>query len=269
MAEHTAPEEWLSFREHRNHTLAGQHGWLSLTGLYWLDADQAEVDSLPGRWSADATGAHLSADRADGLRLCATGEPVDGSLAVQLADEESLMWVQYGGDDGGRVVVELARRGGRYALRPRDAASPVLTGFTGVPTFDYRPDLVVAGRFEPYPAPVQVPIRTAHPRVPGTLAAIGEVVFSLAGTEYRLQVSDAGDGALGLTFHDGTNGTETAGWRSLALPAPAADGSVVLDFNRAVNYPSAFTPYGTCPMPADGNRIEAGVPAGEKRPDAG
>jgi uncharacterized protein (DUF1684 family) len=41
---------------------------------------------------------------------------------------------------------------------------------------------------------------------------------------------------------------------------------VVLDFNRAINYPSAFTPYGTCPMPVRNNSLDVKIEAGEKEP---
>jgi uncharacterized protein (DUF1684 family) len=42
------------------------------------------------------------------------------------------------------------------------------------------------------------------------------------------------------------------------------DGKVVLDFNRAVNPPCAFTPFATCPLPPKENRLTVRVTAGEK-----
>ena len=39
---------------------------------------------------------------------------------------------------------------------------------------------------------------------------------------------------------------------------------MILDFNRAINYPSAFTPYGTCPMPVKNNSLDYRIEAGEK-----
>ena len=268
-----ARTDWLRFRERRNASLAEEHGWLSLTGFFWLPDSPAAITGLPGLWSASDDGAVLVAGEADGLQLIASGVPVRDRVTVSLADEESLLWVGFGAPGRSQVAVELARRAGRYAARPRDAASPVLASFRGVPVFDYSPGWVLAGRFEPYSAPVDVPIRTAHPQVPGIHRSLGEVVFSLPGgaAEHRLQVSDGGAGNFNLTFHDTTNGGSTAGWRSLTFPVPPAGsragGPVVLDFNRSVNYPSAFTEFGTCPMPVEGNRIPAAVEAGEKRPD--
>jgi uncharacterized protein (DUF1684 family) len=38
----------------------------------------------------------------------------------------------------------------------------------------------------------------------------------------------------------------------------------VLDFNKAYNPPCAFTPYATCPLPPQENRLAVRIEAGEK-----
>ena len=259
---------WQRFRTSRNRALAAEHGWLSLTSFQWLEDRPAAVDLAPGLWSTDGTTAFLTAARADGLTLVETGAAVDGTVSAALADEESLMWVQFGGGDGRQVVVELARRANRYAVRTRDAKSPVLTGFKGVPVFNFRPDLVVEAKFVPYPEPVDVPIGTANPLVDGIHRSVGELVFRLPGKdhEFHLQAEEEKLGALTVTFHDETNGESTDEWRKVSTARPRPDNTVILDFNRAINYPSAFTPYGTCPMPVKNNSLDYRIEAGEKRP---
>jgi uncharacterized protein (DUF1684 family) len=265
---------WQRFRKNRDEALASQYGWLTLTSFQWLAEGPAPVDLVPGLWSTDGTTAFLTAAAADGLTLVATSEPVDGTVSAALADEESLMWVQFGGSEGRQVVVELAMRAGKYALRTRDSASPVFTEFDGVPTFDYRPDLVLEARFTPYPEPVDVPIGTANPLVDGVHRSVGELVFRLPGQEHecRLQAEEEKLGALTVTFHDETNGDSTDEWRKVSTARPRVDSmgnrTVILDFNRAINYPSAFTPYGTCPMPVKNNSLDYRVEAGEKQPNA-
>lgn len=39
---------------------------------------------------------------------------------------------------------------------------------------------------------------------------------------------------------------------------------MVIDFNKAHNPPSAFTPYATCPLPPESNRLTVRIEAGEK-----
>jgi uncharacterized protein (DUF1684 family) len=266
---------WQRFRQARNTALATEHGWLTLTSFQWLEDRPAGVELAPGLWSTDGTTAFLTAVAADGLTFVDTGEPVDGTVSAALLNEQSLMWVQYGGEDGRQVVVELARRADKYAIRTRDSKSPVLTGFDGVPTFDYRPELVVEARFIPYPEPVEVPIGTANPLVDGIHRSVGELVFRLPGKdhEFHLQAEEEKLGALVVTFHDETNSAAvaeeaSAEWRKVSTARPRPDNTVILDFNRAINYPSAFTPYGTCPMPVKNNSLDVKIEAGEKQPFA-
>lgn len=270
-AQDTDPQlaRWRRFRTNRDAALATEYGWLTLTSFQWLAGESSALELVPGLWWTDGTTAFLTAAATDGLSLVETGEPVEATISAVLVDEESLIWVQFGGPDGNRVRVELAMRGGKYAIRTRDSRSPVFTGFSGVPTFGYRPDLAVAARFEPFPEPVDVPIGTANPLVDGVHRSVGELVFRLPGSnhEYRLQAEEEKLGALTVTFHDETNGETTDEWRKVSTARPRPDGSVVLDFNRAINYPSAFTPYGTCPMPVKNNSLDYRIEAGERVPD--
>jgi uncharacterized protein (DUF1684 family) len=66
-------------------------------------------------------------------------------------------------------------------------------------------------------------------------------------------------------FADGTTGHETYGaGRFLYVPRPK-DGSVDVDFNRAMNPPCAFNDFATCPLPPPQNKITLRVAAGEKK----
>lgn len=268
MATTHEPEEQTRFRAARTAALAEPHGWLSLTSFRWLGEEPASAEPVPGLWSASGDTAVLTATPTDALTDLPHGTPMDGTSSVTLADEDSLLWVAYGGGSGRRVAVELARRGGRYALRTRDAQAPALIGFTGVPGFDHDAGLVVRGEFEPYAEPVLERIGTAHPEVSGTAQLAGEVVFGLPGSgrRFRLRASQEKSGALAMTFHDRTNGVSTAPWRKVVTEVPRPDGTVLIDFNRAVNYPSAFTPFGTCPRPVEGNIVDAAIEAGERAP---
>lgn len=263
MSQTTGVEQWSQFREQRNTTLAAENGWLTLTSLQWLLPDPSPVEGVPGLWSAGdpQTGAVLTARAGDGLTVAGTGAPVDGTLAIALRDGGSKNWVRYRD-----TVVELAVRGSRYVIRTRDNTAAAYTGFDGVPVHPYTGDAVVDAQFEPYTEPRAMPIRTAHPGVDDVMSATGTLTFALGGSTHTLVVEQLSSGSLKLAFHDETNGHTTAGWRFLVTDRPSPSGSVALDFNRALNYPSAFTPYGTCPQPVEGNRITVPVEAGELQP---
>jgi uncharacterized protein (DUF1684 family) len=47
---------------------------------------------------------------------------------------------------------------------------------------------------------------------------------------------------------------------------PTETGALVIDFNRAVNLPFAFTEFGTCPAPVPANQVPVAITAGELAP---
>jgi hypothetical protein len=70
-----------------------------------------------------------------------------------------------------------------------------------------------------------------------------------------------------VLFSDATSGSTTyAAVRVLVLDPPKADGTVTVDFNRAVNLPCAYTDLATCPLPPTENRLPVAIEAGEKTP---
>ncbi|MGX1494420.1 uncharacterized protein (DUF1684 family) [Streptomyces tendae] len=70
-----------------------------------------------------------------------------------------------------------------------------------------------------------------------------------------------------MLFTDATSGVTTyAANRALHIDAPAADGTVTLDFNRATNLPCAYTDLATCPLPPAENRLPVAIEAGERIP---
>ncbi|MBP2412186.1 uncharacterized protein (DUF1684 family) [Arthrobacter stackebrandtii] len=254
-------QRWDCFRTGRNAALAAPHGWLSLTSFHWLPAAPSALPGVPGLWSFDGTTAYLTAAAEDDLSMVSSGQPVLGTVTAELSDEESLMWVA-----SGSMVVELGMRANRYMVRTRDAQSPTLASFSGVPAFDYDPAMVVTGSFTPFDAPRPTPIATASPEVPGVAVLAGEVSFELDGIPYTLAAEEGALGSLVITFHDASNDVSSSHWRMLELTNPRPDGSVAVDFNRAINYPSAFTDFGTCPAPVPGNTLPVAIEAGERDP---
>ena len=95
----------------------------------------------------------------------------------------------------------------------------------------------------------------------------GVLHFDHRGRAYTMHPTGADAAHMSLIFGDTTNGDDTyGGGRFLSVPAPDADGTLWLDFNRAYNPPCAFSPYTTCPLPPPGNRLAVAVEAGERTP---
>jgi hypothetical protein len=70
---------------------------------------------------------------------------------------------------------------------------------------------------------------------------------------------------LFIMFGDATNGKETYNLgRQLYSALPDSNNKVILDFNRAYNWPCVFTVYATCPIIPKQNILPIRVEAGEK-----
>ena len=264
---------WKRWHISRQRDLAVPHGWLSLTHFQWLDESPAALPGLPGALRVQRRdGALLAAvfvDVSDGLRLAAgpqAGESVHGEVTAEVPEAGSLLWLRHR-----EVLVELVLRDGRYAVRVRDPQGPELAAFQGIPAFPVSEAWQVPATFTAFDAPRAVTVDTARDDLRQNVTAVGTVSFPLDGLQHTLTATRGPDDRLYVSFRDLTNGTKTAPWRvvTASVPAGAAvpdDGTVIIDFNRAVNLPFAFTEFGTCPAPVPGNDLPLAVTAGELAP---
>lgn len=255
---------WTRWHAAREAELRAEHGWLSITAFHWLTEAPTTLPGLPGRWHSRDGWAHLTATGKDALIPVdgpAAGAPVQGSIAARVDEAGSINWVRHGDR-----VVELVRRGGRDAVRVRDPKAPERLAFQGVPTFPVDPAWVRTGRFTPFTEPAVITVETARPDLRQQVTAVGTVEVLLDGKLHVLTATAGPRGRLNLAFTDPTNSRLTAPWRVVSTDQPDDNGSVVVDFNRAVNLPFAFSEFGTCPAPVPGNHLPIAVNAGERAP---
>ncbi len=264
-------QQW---REQRRADLLAEEGWASLVGLHWITPGPSFMGSDTDNGLQLSVGPeHLGMLdlRPDGrlrfvpergVRVSVDGAPVRGEAWLRTdADEGGPSRLEF---DDGRGVATVIIRNGRHALRVRHHDAPARTGFAGLAYWPAEADWVVPARFEPHPEPRTLEVANIIGGFDATPNP-GAVVFEREGQEYRLEALDGGDGKLFLVFADATNGHGSYGaGRFLYAPPPNAEGRVELNFNRAYNPPCAFTPYATCPLPPDENRLTLAVTAGEK-----
>ncbi len=257
---------WDEWHAEREEGLRAPHGWLSLTSRIWLGPEPADVAGLPGRWSATPEGVVVTAAASDGLsvRTLHGQHPVDGTAVLHPVDGKPGTLLEHAD-----LRIEVARRTDAHVLRVRDPHAVTRTAFTGVPAFPAEERWVVEGRFRPYPQPRRITVGAVVDGLSHFPTAVGEVELTVAGVPQRLVALAGKDGDPGLTLHfrDATSGVSTyGGGRILRTGAPEADGRVVVDLNRTVNLPCAFTDFATCPLPPEGNRLTVAVEAGEQLP---
>jgi uncharacterized protein (DUF1684 family) len=166
----------------------------------------------------------------------------------------------------GSVRFNVIKRGDRLGLRVKDAQAPTRTHFAGLDYFPTDVNYRVEARLDPYNPVKKIPIDDVT-GMRSESDSPGALVFTLDGKEYRLDpIVEEGSDELFIIFRDLTSKDETypAG-RYLYAPKPGPDGRTVIDFNKAYNPPCAFTPYATCPLPPQQNRLDVRIEAGEKR----
>jgi uncharacterized protein (DUF1684 family) len=149
-------------------------------------------------------------------------------------------------------------------LRVKDVKHPAREAFRGLTWYEPDPRWHFKAKFEPSPPGTTIPIvNVLNMTEPNPTP--GHVAFTVGDKTYRLVAIREGDSPeLFIIFKDATagHGTYPSG-RFIDAPAPAADGTVDLDFNRAYSPPCAFTKFATCPLPPSENHLTLEVPAGE------
>lgn len=254
-------QTWAQWHTEHERKLADPHGFLAITSLNFLTGSPQRFPDAPGEWSTGPDG--VVVDLAGGENLSISGETVTGRYAFGVLGERT------GVDAGaGDAVIEVAKRGGFDIIRPRHPQNPLRLGFRGVPAYEPADKWVVTGRFVPFDQPKDVTVGAAVEGLEHVYESPGRVEFEVAGTPLALTVfNGSAPGSLFALFTDETSGVTTyAANRSLAIDAPTADGTVVIDFTRATNLVCAYTDYATCPLPPAENRLPIAVEAGEKIP---
>ncbi len=262
-------EQWHARRLER---LQRDDGWLSLIGLHFLEEGENRIGTgeniqiqLPGEHPAYLGSIHLEEGRfrfvsAEGVEAMVAGDRVtEVKLTTDGEGTAEATLVQIGS-----LRFYVIQRGEDFYLRSKDSESEVRREFQGIDRYPVD----VAWRVEANWVAFDEPTTIEIPNVLGTVESLevsGRFVFEHDGTEYELLPTGDPDEGLFLVFGDAGNGVHSyGGGRFLYTDPPSEDGTVIVDFNLAYNPPCAFTPYATCPLPAEGNVLPFEVTAGEK-----
>jgi uncharacterized protein (DUF1684 family) len=257
---------WAEWHAAHERLRADPHGFLAVTHLHWLGAVPARLEGVPGTWSVEGDAVRL---------LLGAGERIsqDGQELNPDAGGATILFgpiAERGGLNllSGDTVIELAKRGGAYIVRPRHPGNGLLTGYRGTPAYAASQEYSIEGIYFPFEKPRSTTVGAAVEGIQHVYEAPGELRFRLGGQDLVLTAFNGHEpGTLSVLFTDATSGKTTyAANRSLSIGTPGLDGTVTLDFNRAVNLPCAYTDLATCPLPPAENRLPVAVEAGEQIP---
>lgn len=264
--------EIQKFQQEREAVLKTDTGWLTIAGLFFLSQPSTTFGSDPlndivlpagapdRAGTFELKGGKVSVKAEPGVAFMLDGKPVtekqltsDGEGPPdRLTLGDLQLWVHQSGD--------------RPSIRLRDKNSKLRKMFAGTRWFPINAAYKVEGTYTPYAKPKIV----AVPNILGDIDKMpvpGIVSFTVNGQEMKMEpIAEPGDKEFWFVFRDLTSGHETyPAARFLYMPAPV-NGKMTIDFNQAQNPPCAYTPYATCPLPFETNRLKTRIEAGEKMP---
>jgi uncharacterized protein (DUF1684 family) len=256
-----------AFREIRIDCLKNENGWLNLAGIFWLKEGENTIgsdqkndfvfpfehsDSFLGKIILEKGIVTFKSNVANQVFL--SGRSLKEMIIYQdkkvlVLEHKSLRWF-------------IIKRGDQYALRLRDLDGEYVRKFKKITYFPLDSLWRIKAKFIPTHGKklhiIDITGRTFLEDSPG------EVHFTRGGNNFILQAGGTLE-ELFIVFGDLTNQKSSyGGGRFLYANGPDNNGYVVLDFNKSLNPPCAFTPFATCPLPTKENKMNVEVDAGEK-----
>ncbi|MFZ9981517.1 MAG: DUF1684 domain-containing protein [Cyclobacteriaceae bacterium] len=251
--------------------LLSETGWINLAGLFWLNEG---VNSFGTESENDLQFPEGSADKLSGYFILSNGRVtvkirpeadilINGMKATEaeVYAPENMNSVMSSGTFRWNVI----RREDKFGIRLRDLSHPALKNFKGVERFEINHEYKIRANLQTSDTLKTIAItnvlgQTTQQKSPGT------AIFEFNGKSYSLDLIDEGtDGEYFIIFSDLTNGETTyESGRFLYVTHPDSKGNMIIDFNKSINPPCAFSPYATCPLPPPQNRLNVPIDAGEK-----
>jgi len=269
----TYKAEIVKWRTEQETKLRSENNWLSVVGLAWLKPGDNSVGSgddnqvrMPASISKNLGNFNLSGDQVFLELITAEGVTVNGEKSEAakpyplVADTEGKATEV----KSGPVTFFMIKRKNGYGVRIKDSTSVARQNFKGRQWYDVDEKLKIEAKFVPFPKPKKIIV----PDVLGNdnlEESPGYVQFKLNGKSYKLTPTME-ENELFFVFKDKSCGKESYAAARFLYAEAAKDGKVILDFNKTVNPPCAFTDFATCPLPPKSNLLTAAILAGEKKP---
>ena len=150
----------------REPSLKADDGWLSVTGLHWLQAGETLTGSsptsdllLPARLPGVVGIFNLSGDKVEfqaspGVKVTRNGAPFDqGQIHSDAEEHPDTLAI----DD---VKLILLKRGERLAVRTKDNQSPLRAAFAGLRWYPVREEWRIQARFLASPPKTKLKMNT-------------------------------------------------------------------------------------------------------------
>jgi uncharacterized protein len=243
--------------------------WLPLAGLFWLKPGENSFGTDPKNAFVFPKGpAQAGSFTLRGQAVRAKFAPEARAVIAGKAVTAAELQPDTSGDatevEIGSLRLHVIVRGERIGVRLKDVESDAVRKYAGPMFFPLDLSYRVTATWLPSDGKQMVDVPNVLGDVTPTPVA-GTAVFKLNGQELRL-TDLGGDAAkqLFFVFSDPTSKATTYPGGRFLKAGPVANGTVVLDFNRAYNPPCSVTAYATCPLAPKENRLSVPIEAGQE-----
>jgi len=249
-------EDW---RAHRLARLTAEDGWLNIIGRWWLEQASVSIGSAE-----------------DNDVVLPVGPAYVGTLAQEAAGAIAFQPANSGGAPitltpdkkspsrftVGRLLLEVTTLAGQNALRIRDRESHAGREFGGIDYFPIDPAWRFVADWIPLAQPLTMTVDTMI-GIPTEVTITHKAAFTRDGVRHELLPTHGTPEAPQFVIRDLTSGKETYPASRFLFGEDIGADTIMLDFNKAINPPCAFTDHAVCPLPPPENVMPVRIAAGE------
>lgn len=249
-----------AWKQTRLTNLKAPEGWLNIIGRWQLDVGSVTVGSADDNDILLSAGPpHLGTLTQDEAHEV-TFAPANGSAPIHVVPNKKAppRFLVEG------LLVEITTINGENALRIRDTNSAAPQALREIQSFPADPAWRIVADWVPFDAPKGMMIDTTGD-ILTQVQVTHKAVFTHAGQRYELIATHGTPEAPQFVIKDPTSKDSTYPASRFLYGEEVTDTTIVLDFNKAINPPCAFTDFAVCPLPPPKNVLPFRIEAGEKR----
>lgn len=259
----TAQTDYLAaldaWKQTRLRNLKAANGWLNIIGRWWLEPGTVSLGTAADNDLVLSAGpAKLGTVTQDDTGV--TFVPANGDAPVHVTPDKKHP-PQFTVDG---LLIEITTLNGENAIRIRDTRSEAPDRLAPIDYFAPKPEWRIVADWVPYAQPKQLTVGTTKD-IDTEVEATHKAVFTVDGKRYELIATHGTPESPQFVIKDLTSRDVTYPASRFVFGEDVTDSSIVLDFNKAINPPCAFTEHAVCPLPPPENVLPIRIEAGEKR----
>ena len=254
------PTQYAEWQAKRLAALKAPNGWLNIIARVWLAEGTVTVGKAADNDIILSAGPSYVGSLTQDSDGTVTYTPADNGAAQVL----KLSKYNPPRFTAGNLLLEVTSLNGENALRVRDTTSDAPNQLQAIDYFPLDPTWRITAEWVAFDAPKGLTIDTSK-SIPTDVEATHKAVFTHDGVTYELLATHGTPEAPQFVIRDLTSRDSTYPACRFVFGEDVTETTIVLDFNKALNPPCAFTEHAVCPLPPAENVLPIRIEAGEKR----